>query len=736
MHADGDDAPSAAVGHRPRRSPCARRRDGTLVAFANHRNEVLVGDVASGRVSVVDPSEHGRSEDLAWSPDGAWLAYTFWTDARHCAIKLHERRRRRPARSVTQPEFRDYSPSFDPDGQVPLLPVDAHVRPGVRQRAVRAVVPARGAPVSDRAAGRRRGRRSTRRRRVSMPEIGRNRRGRTPNGERAAPMRVDLRRHRPPRRRVSGPREQASARSPAWPDGKVIWTVLPIVGAHGRGGHKERPASSSCSTSRRCAPKRSPRRSSDFVARRATTPRSSSATASGCAPFPPNRKLDAARAAAPTEAPSRKSGWIDLDRVRVVGRSARASGGRCCARCGGCSATSSGSADMSGIDWNAVYAPLRAAARARGDARRAVRPDLGDAGRARHVARVRDGRRPSQAARRWRSATSARELQASTPTTSSYEIARIVRGDPWDAGADSPLNAIGVEAKVGRAHRRRQRPAGVARALPPQALLVHQAGAKVELTLERPASDGDARDVIVTDARRRGARALSRMGRAQPRAGCTRSRTAASATSTCRTCMAAGFAEFHRYFSAECDRDALIVDVRYNRGGHVSQLLLEKVARRRIGYDAARWMRPAPYPDEAVAGPVVALTNEHAGSDGDIFSHNFKLMRIGPLVGTRTWGGVIGIWPRHTLVDGTRDDAAGVLVLVQRRRLGRRELRHRSRHRGRQRAAGRAGPDATGSSRRRSRPRSSWSKGTGRACRSSGERPSDCTQARCTARKR
>jgi tricorn protease len=50
---------------------------------------------------------------------------------------------------------------------------------------------------------------------------------------------------------------------------------------------------------------------------------------------------------------------------------------------------------------------------------------------------------------------------------------------------------------------------------------------------------------------------------------------------------------------------------------------------------------------------VVALTNEHAGSDGDIFSHGFKLMGIGTLVGKRTWGGVIGIWPRHKLADGT-----------------------------------------------------------------------------------
>ena len=53
-----------------------------------------------------------------------------------------------------------------------------------------------------------------------------------------------------------------------------------------------------------------------------------------------------------------------------------------------------------------------------------------------------------------------------------------------------------------------------------------------------------------------------------------------------------------------------------------------------------------------VAGPVVALTNEHAGSDGDIFSHTFKLMKIGPLVGTRTWGGVVGITSWGPLIDG------------------------------------------------------------------------------------
>ena len=116
---------------------------------------------------------------------------------------------------------------------------------------------------------------------------------------------------------------------------------------------------------------------------------------------------------------------------------------------------------------------------------------------------------------------------------------------------------------------------------------------------------------------------------------------------------ATGYAEFHRGFLAEVDRDALIVDVRFNGGGDVSQLILEKLARRRVGYDISRWGGTMPYPTESAAGPLVALTNEAAGSDGDIFCHTFKLLKLGPLIGKRTWGGVVGINPRTALVDGT-----------------------------------------------------------------------------------
>ena len=103
------------LGHWPggRAAGCSQR---SSVAISNHRNEVFVGDLDKGTLQPVDRSECGRTEDLAWSPDGAWLAYTFATSPRHTAIKLFELATGQRV-LATQPEFRDYSPSFDPDGR-------------------------------------------------------------------------------------------------------------------------------------------------------------------------------------------------------------------------------------------------------------------------------------------------------------------------------------------------------------------------------------------------------------------------------------------------------------------------------------------------------------------------------------------------------------------------------------------------------------------------------------------
>jgi tricorn protease len=114
-----------------------------------------------------------------------------------------------------------------------------------------------------------------------------------------------------------------------------------------------------------------------------------------------------------------------------------------------------------------------------------------------------------------------------------------------------------------------------------------------------------------------------------------------------------GWAEFHRDLRAELERDALVVDTRENGGGHVSQLVLERLSRRPLGGDVIRHGPDETWPGQAPKGPLVSLANENAGSDGDIVNQSFKQMGLGPVVGTRTWGGVIGIDGRYSLVDGT-----------------------------------------------------------------------------------
>lgn len=114
-----------------------------------------------------------------------------------------------------------------------------------------------------------------------------------------------------------------------------------------------------------------------------------------------------------------------------------------------------------------------------------------------------------------------------------------------------------------------------------------------------------------------------------------------------------GWAQFNRDLRMEMSRPALIVDVRGNAGGHISELVVEKLTRTIIGWDLTRDAQPVSYASNAPRGPVVALADEATSSDGDMITAAFKLLRLGPVVGQRTWGGVVGMTGRHRLGDGT-----------------------------------------------------------------------------------
>lgn len=230
-----------------------------------------------------------------------------------------------------------------------------------------------------------------------------------------------------------------------------------------------------------------------------------------------------------------------------------------------------------------------------------------------------------------------------------YRIDRILKGDSWSPDVASPLARPGLNIKEGDVILAvNGRP--IDRETSVYQLLVNQSSRDVRMKIV--SSDKKERTIIVTTLSSE--RALRYRDWVESNRRYVHLKTGGKIGYIHIPDMGPwGFAEFHRGYLSEVNREGLLVDVRYNRGGHVSPLLLEKLLRKRVGYDVSRWGPPQPYPPESVKGPMVALTNQFAGSDGDIFSHCFKLYKLGPLVGKRTWGGVIGIWPRHRLVDGT-----------------------------------------------------------------------------------
>ncbi len=113
-----------------------------------------------------------------------------------------------------------------------------------------------------------------------------------------------------------------------------------------------------------------------------------------------------------------------------------------------------------------------------------------------------------------------------------------------------------------------------------------------------------------------------------------------------------GLISFMRTFYPQTDRKGLLVDIRENGGGYISSLLVEKLSRKPWAYTVPREGRIEPYPTRVIDGPIVVLMDQGAGSDGDIFPESMRSVNGTTLVGTRTWGGVVGIDGDKNFMDG------------------------------------------------------------------------------------
>jgi tricorn protease len=304
---------------------------------------------------------------------------------------------------------------------------------------------------------------------------------------------------------------------------------------------------------------------------------------------------------------------------------------------------------MSGIDWDAVldqYRPLVERIASPDEFADLLREVLGELGTSHaYVTAARRNEGPPHY-QRWQGLLGANFVRRE----GRWLVKRILPGDSSDSKARSPLAGTGIREGAVLTHVD-GRP--VDPVTGPYPLLAGSGGTTVELTFTPAEGEpGRARRVAVVPLIDE--RPLRYQDWVAKRRDVVRELSGGKCGYLHIPDMGgSGWAQFNRDLRMEVSRPALIVDVRGNAGGHISELVIEKLTRTILGWDLTRDAQPVSYTSNAPRGPVVALADEATSSDGDMITAAFKLLKLGPVVGQRTWGGVVGMTGRHRLGDGT-----------------------------------------------------------------------------------
>ena len=231
-----------------------------------------------------------------------------------------------------------------------------------------------------------------------------------------------------------------------------------------------------------------------------------------------------------------------------------------------------------------------------------------------------------------------------------YRFKKIYPGENWDPGLRSPLTEPGVDVKVGDYLLAvDNRPLKVPQ--DPYELFLNTANENVTLEVNSKPTEEGARHIVVKPL-------SDDFGLHELNMIETNRRQVEEATHGrvgyiyLPDMGAAGLNEFVKQFFPQIRKEGLIIDVRYNGGGFVDQVIFERLRRILSGMGSARNFESGTEPGVVFYGSMVCVTNQYAASDGDYFSYFFKKYKLGPLIGERTWGGVRGIRGDIPLMDG------------------------------------------------------------------------------------
>src|SRR5690606_6016954 len=233
-----------------------------------------------------------------------------------------------------------------------------------------------------------------------------------------------------------------------------------------------------------------------------------------------------------------------------------------------------------------------------------------------------------------------------------YRITRILDGESWNPELRAPLSAPGVNVNVGDYILSVN---GVELTADQNPYAAFDGTANRQLLLrvnDRPEAEGSR---LVTVVPVSSENALRRMAWVEG------NRRTVDSLSDGRLAYVwipntaeAGYTYFNRWFFAQQDRQGAIIDERYNQGGSAADYIVDVLNRDMYGYfnNPVGEHRPFTTPQAALWGPKVMIINEMAGSGGDLLPYMFRHSEIGPLVGKRTWGGLVGTWDTPQLLDG------------------------------------------------------------------------------------
>jgi tricorn protease len=236
------------------------------------------------------------------------------------------------------------------------------------------------------------------------------------------------------------------------------------------------------------------------------------------------------------------------------------------------------------------------------------------------------------------------------PASKYYRIVRILKGQNWDNTMRSPLTDIGVDAKEGEFilavnGKSTNEMQDIYESL------AGTAGKQVRLKLNSSASESGSHETVVVPIADE--RQLYYYNWVQRNIDIVTKATDGKVGYIHVPDMGShGLNEFVKYYYPQLRKEALIIDDRGNGGGNVSPMIIERLRREIVMIDIARNTSINVDPGGTVLGPKVALINEFSASDGDIFAYRFKHYKLGPVIGKRTWGGVVGIRGTLPFVDG------------------------------------------------------------------------------------